>query len=157
MDGISTFNDLLSQILGLNDRQIQSVIEEGIDSIQETTDWTYKDIKKFVEKKENARIANARVHFGKKAKNLHALAFWAKDMQLRGRNASIQGFTHHVLGEYRKLYELDHELSESPPETVAMPQKLDNRLLQVGQGPHQRPSKQEKRRRRTIILRHAPW
>jgi len=124
MDETISFNDLLSQVLNFNERQIQSVIEEGIDSIHETIDWTYKDIKKFVEKKENARVATTRVHFGKKAKNLHALAFWAKDMRLRGREVVNEGFTPQVLEEYRKLYELDHEQSESPPETVALPEKL---------------------------------
>ena len=99
----NTFDELLSQVLGLNDRQIGALIEEGITSINDTTDWTYKDVKKFIEKKENARIANARVHFGKRSKNLHALAFWAKDMSLRGHVAHIQGYTLEVQDEYRKL------------------------------------------------------
>ena len=121
----NTFDELLSQVLGLNDRQIGALIEEGITSINETSDWTYKDVKKFIEKKENARIANARVHFGKRSKNLHALAFWAKDMSLRGHVAHIQGYTLEVQDEYRKLYELDHDLAESPPETVSLPKRLD--------------------------------
>ena len=120
----ATFLNLLTDVLRFGDRQANTLITEGYDSIQELRFWDYDDITTWTANKGKLAVNRGGCVYGDpRVKSLQALAFYATDMHRRGLPLNMAAFTDATLLRYKEMVRVDRAKKNlksdvSPPEPL---------------------------------------
>lgn len=125
MPALLTFQNVLTQVLNLTQRQIACLVSEGFTDFREMHDWDYDEIKEWAAEKTKlpANRANSATFGVIAVKRLQALGFWVNDLIKRGQPIDPNAFTDQVMRDMIVEAKTNHQESKAKSE-VEMPEKF---------------------------------